>query len=93
MPRRRSLGLWWHRIRRLTNSRLWCLPVFQRIRIEPAEQSETASSVLIIRSLNDLKNRLAKVILMVLIVRYFERVVSVNFKTPLGLLLLANAAQ
>jgi len=46
--------------------------------------------VLIIRSLDDLKNRLVKVIL---IVRYFEHVVGVNFKTPLDLLLLANAAQ
>ncbi|HHI91964.1 MAG TPA: YqhA family protein [Gammaproteobacteria bacterium] len=59
-------------------------------RIEPAEQSETASSVLIIRSLDDLKSRLAKVILMILIVRYFEYAVSMDFKTPMDLLLLAG---
>ncbi len=59
-------------------------------RIEPAEQSETASSVLIIRSLDDLKTRLAKVILMILIVRYFEHAVSMDFETPMDLLLLAT---
>jgi len=51
--------------------------------------SETASSVLIIRSLDDLKTRLAKVILMILIVRYFEHAVSMGFETPMDLLLLA----
>jgi len=59
-------------------------------RIEPAEQSETASSVLIIHSLDDLKSRLAKVILMILIVRYFEHAVSMGFQTPMDLLLLAG---
>jgi uncharacterized membrane protein YqhA len=58
-------------------------------RIEPAENSETASSVLIIHSLDDLKSRLAKVILMILIVRYFEYAVSMKFESPLDLLLLA----
>jgi uncharacterized membrane protein YqhA len=58
-------------------------------RIEPAEQSDAASSVLVIHSLDDLKSRLAKVILMILIVRYFEHAVSMKFETPLDLLLLA----
>lgn len=59
-------------------------------RIEPAEKSETASSVLIIHSLDDLKSRLAKVILMILIVRYFEHAVSMKFESPMDLLLLAG---
>jgi len=40
-------------------------------KIEKAEQSETSSSVLLIHRLDDLKNRLAKVILMILIVTVF----------------------
>jgi len=59
-------------------------------RIEQAEQSETASSVLIINSLDDLKGRLAKVILMILIVKYFEHAVSMDFVTPVDLLNLAG---
>ncbi|MGD8558787.1 MAG: YqhA family protein [Gammaproteobacteria bacterium] len=49
----------------------------------------TASNVLIINSLDDLKARLAKVILMILIVRFFEHAISMKFGTPLNLLYLA----
>lgn len=49
----------------------------------------TASNVLIINSLDDLKARLAKVILMILIVRFFEHAISMVFATPLDLLYLA----
>lgn len=59
-------------------------------RIEAAETSETASSVLIIRSLDDLKGRLAKVILMILIVKYFEHAVGMDFHSPMDLLYLAG---
>ena len=59
-------------------------------RIDQAEESETASSVLIIHSLDDLKGRLAKVILMILIVKYFEHAVSMTFEGPLDLLFLAG---
>lgn len=58
--------------------------------IDQAEKSETASSVLIIHSLDDLKGRLAKVILMILIVKYFEHAVSMAFEGPLDLLFLAG---
>ncbi|HEC17831.1 MAG TPA: YqhA family protein [Gammaproteobacteria bacterium] len=58
-------------------------------RIDAAEQSETASKVMIIHSLDDLKARLAKVILMILIVRYFEHAVSMPFLNPMDLLQLA----
>ena len=59
-------------------------------KIEAAEKSESATNVLIINSLDDLKSRLAKVILMILIVKYFEHAVSMEFKTPMDLLLLAG---
>ncbi len=58
-------------------------------KIDQAEHSEAASGVLLITSLDDLKARLAKVILMILIVRYFEHVVSMKFDTPLQILYLA----
>ena len=58
--------------------------------IDAAEKSETASKVLIIHSLDDLKNRLAKVILMILVVRFFEYAVGMHFNTPLDLLYLSG---
>jgi uncharacterized membrane protein YqhA len=59
-------------------------------RIDVAERSETASNVLIIHSLDDLKTRLAKVILMILIVRFFESAIELKFDTPLQLLALSG---
>ena len=56
---------------------------------EDEEESSTASNVLIINSLDDLKARLAKVILMILIVRFFEHAISMKFDTPLDLLYLS----
>lgn len=58
-------------------------------KIEKAEKSETASSVLLIESLDDLKNRLAKVILMILIVKFFEFAIAMKFSNALDLLYLA----
>lgn len=54
------------------------------------DASSTASNVLIINSLDDLKARLAKVILMILIVRFFEHAISMTFTTPLDLLYLSG---
>ena len=58
--------------------------------IDQAEQSETSSSVLLIHSLDDLKSRLAKVILMILIVKFFEHAIAMHFENPLDLLYLAG---
>lgn len=55
-----------------------------------AEGSENASSVLMITSLDDLKSRLAKVVMMILVVRYFEYALGMDFTTPLDLLLFAG---
>ncbi len=58
--------------------------------IAKAEESKNASNVLLITSLDDLKSRLAKVILMILIVKFFEYAIAMEFKTPLDLLYLAG---
>lgn len=62
-------------------------------KIELAEQTERGSKVLIIHSLDDLKSRLGKVVLMILIVRFFERAMVLPFETPLeGLYMGASIA-
>ena len=59
-------------------------------KIEQAEDSETSSSVLAIHSLDDLKTRLGRVIIMILIVNFFEHAISMDFHGPLELLALAG---
>ncbi len=59
-------------------------------KIDKAEHSETSSNVLLITSLDDLKGRLAKVILMILIVKFFEHAIGMKFSSPLDLLYLAG---
>ncbi len=59
-------------------------------KIDMAEAHETSSNVLLISSLDDLKNRLAKVILMILIVKFFEHAIGLNFNSPQALLYLAG---
>jgi len=59
-------------------------------KIEKAEQAETSSSVLLIESLDDLKSRLAKVILMILIVKFFEHAIAMKFTEAIDLLYLAG---
>lgn len=59
-------------------------------KIDQAEKCETSSNVLLISSLDDLKNRLAKVILMILIVKFFEHAIGLTFDSPEALLYLAG---
>jgi len=59
-------------------------------KIDKASESETSSNVLLITSLDDLKGRLAKVILMILIVKFFEHAIGMAFSSPLDLLYLAG---
>ncbi|MES9845599.1 MAG: YqhA family protein [Candidatus Sedimenticola sp. PURPLELP] len=59
-------------------------------KIDLAEGAENASQVLMIHSLDGLKERLAKVVLMILVVRYFEYALGMNFETPLELLMFAG---
>ncbi len=58
-------------------------------RIDIAEGSEFASRLLLIRSLDDLKDRLAKVVLLILVVKFFEHALQMRFETPLDLLYMA----
>ncbi|MCW8855129.1 MAG: YqhA family protein [Gammaproteobacteria bacterium] len=58
-------------------------------KIDKAEDAENASKVLVINSLDDLKARLAKVILMILIVKFFEYALEMTFSTPVDLLAFA----
>lgn len=59
-------------------------------RIDIAEKSEFASRLLLIRSLDDLKDRLAKVVLLILVVKFFEYALATHISTPLDLLYLAT---
>lgn len=59
-------------------------------KIDFAQEAETSSQVLVIDSLDDLKARLAKVVLMILIVRYFEYALGMNFVSPMDLLQFAG---
>ena len=57
--------------------------------IDEAEAEAAASSrILLIHSLDDLKDRLAKVILMILIVTFFKNVIHTTFDDPLKILYL-----
>ncbi len=58
-------------------------------KIEQAEESETSSSVLAIHSLDDLKTRLGRVIIMILIVNFFEHAISMDFNGAIELLALS----
>ena len=58
--------------------------------IKTAEGASVSGNVLVITSLDDLKNRLAKVILMILVVKFFEHAISMEFKDPISLLYLSG---
>lgn len=55
-------------------------------RLDPAIENELSAKVLIINSLDDLKTRLGKVILMILIVNFFQHGISIQVNTPMDLL-------
>ncbi|MDX8382945.1 MAG: YqhA family protein [Ghiorsea sp.] len=55
-------------------------------KISIAHGEDTASNILVIDTLDDLKDRLGKVILMILIVAFFKNVLHVTFDDPLNIL-------
>lgn len=58
--------------------------------IEEAESAgKDGSNVLAIHSLDQLKDKIAKVIVMVLVVNFFQRVIHTTFSTPLEMLYFA----
>ncbi len=59
-------------------------------RIKSAEPSGFSCNVLQIKSLDDLKQRLARLILLILMVEFFRAVMEVRFGSPIELLYLAS---
>jgi len=59
--------------------------------IDDAENSEVGSKILAIHSLDELKDKLGKVVVMVLIVSFFKKVMHMDFDTPLEMLYLAGS--
>ena len=59
--------------------------------IDEAHGTRTSSKVLVINSLDDLKQRLAKVVLMIMIVNLFEKALKIPMNQPLDLLYLGGA--
>jgi uncharacterized membrane protein YqhA len=59
--------------------------------IDQAMGDEKSSKLLAIHSLDQLKDKIAKVIVMVLVVNFFQRVLHTEFNTPLEMLYFALA--
>ena len=59
--------------------------------IDQAHGSKSSSKILIINNLDELKSRLAKVILMILIVTLFEDALNMKLSTPLDLVYLGGS--
>lgn len=60
--------------------------------IAPIRQAQaSASRALDIHNLDDLKNRLGKVVLMIMIVKMFEHAIQMPLRTPLDLLIFAGS--
>ena len=59
--------------------------------IDQAHGSKASSKILVISNLDDLKSRLAKVILMIMIVTLFEEALNMQMSTPIDLLYLGGS--
>ena len=60
-------------------------------KINQAEEDvHHSSQILLIKTLDDLKDRLAKVVLMILIVTFFKNVIHTTFNDPLNILYLGG---
>ena len=75
----------------MAEARVICLDELFVSDIDEARHSVASSRILVIESLDDLKNRLAKVILMILIVKLFEHAVRMKMQNVLDLLYLGGA--
>ena len=56
-----------------------------------AAEGKNGSKLLAIHSLDQLKDKIAKVIVMVLVVNFFQRVIHTNFTTPLEMMYFAGS--
>ncbi|MDQ7082816.1 MAG: YqhA family protein [Aquificota bacterium] len=61
-------------------------------KIDVAEKDPRSSKVLFITNLEDLKTKLGRVVIMVLIVTFFKKALELNYETPLDLLYLSLGA-
>lgn len=59
--------------------------------IDQAHGSRASSKILVIRNLDDLKSRLAKVILMILIVTLFEEALNMRLSAPIDLVYMGGS--
>jgi len=59
-------------------------------KIAVAEKDEVAKHILLIRGVDDFKDRLAKIVFLILIVTYFEYALSSAYQSPLDVLMLAG---
>lgn len=59
-------------------------------KIDPAEKSPGASRVLLIRDLDDLKERLGKVVLLVLVIEFLQQALRMSYTSVLDLLFLGG---
>lgn len=59
-------------------------------KLDPAERSETIPRLLLIRTLDELKERIASLVLLVLVIEFFQRAVKLEYTTPLDLLYFAT---
>ena len=58
-------------------------------KLDPAERSETVPRLLLIRSLDELKERIASLVLLVLVIEFFQRALQLEYENPLDLLYFA----
>ena len=58
-------------------------------KIDIAEGTELGTRVLLIRNLDDLKDRLAKVVILILVVKFFEHAIQMDVKDAKDLVMLA----
>jgi uncharacterized membrane protein YqhA len=58
-------------------------------KISVAEDSPIGARLLVVRSLDDLKDRLVGVVLVILVVKFFQQALKMTYETPTDLLLLA----
>ncbi|OPX27875.1 MAG: hypothetical protein B1H07_00275 [Campylobacteraceae bacterium 4484_166] len=56
---------------------------------EALESKNNSSKILAIHSLDQLKDKIAKVIIMVLVVSFFQKVLHMNYETPLDMMYFA----
>jgi uncharacterized membrane protein YqhA len=59
-------------------------------KLDAAEDSETGSTVLHVKSLDDLKNKVVSLVLLVLAIEFFQRALRLTYERPVDLLYLAG---